>query len=231
MRAWCACACAFLGPRPRHTEVPRLGVELELWLPACITSRAATRHLPDPSHICHLNHSSRPPRLLSPIEQGQGSTLYPHGCYRWGLNLLSHKGNFLTWFWAAPLPAEARALQSEGSGVFLLICLCFAVLAPCPYSVHLLNVQRWMWQNRCVRASRPTFFISCPLNTLFMPSSVLLITKKLFVGQKRGEFFCYCYCRKQTRRPWPKCQIRCWGSKKICSVRTAGIFQTERLTM
>ena len=39
----------FLGPHPRHMEVPRLGVELELQLPANTTA-TATQYL---SHICN----------------------------------------------------------------------------------------------------------------------------------------------------------------------------------
>ena len=43
----------FLGPHPRHMEVPRLGVQSELQLPA-YTPATATG---DPSHICDLHHS------------------------------------------------------------------------------------------------------------------------------------------------------------------------------
>ena len=43
----------FLGLPPRHMEVPRLGVALELWLPAYSTATAT----PDPSCICDLHHS------------------------------------------------------------------------------------------------------------------------------------------------------------------------------
>ena len=38
----------FLGPYPWHMEVPRLGVELELQLPAYTTATAT----PDLSHVC-----------------------------------------------------------------------------------------------------------------------------------------------------------------------------------
>ena len=38
----------FLGPHPRHMEVPRLGVQSELQLMAYATATAT----PDPSHIC-----------------------------------------------------------------------------------------------------------------------------------------------------------------------------------
>ena len=45
----------FLGLYPRHREVPRLGVESELHLPAHPTATAP----PDPSRICDLHHSSQ----------------------------------------------------------------------------------------------------------------------------------------------------------------------------
>ena len=44
---------SFLGLNPRHMEVPRLGVESEVQLPAN-TRATATR---DPSHLCDLHHS------------------------------------------------------------------------------------------------------------------------------------------------------------------------------
>ena len=40
---------------PQHMEVPRLGVKLELQLPAYATAIAT----PDLSGICHLHHSSQ----------------------------------------------------------------------------------------------------------------------------------------------------------------------------
>ena len=53
----------FLGPLPRHMEVPRLGVESELQPPA-YTRATATR---DPSRVCNLHHSSRQRRILNPL--------------------------------------------------------------------------------------------------------------------------------------------------------------------
>ena len=50
------CLLSFLGPHPQHMEVPRLGVQSELQLPAY--ARAMTT--PDPSHVCNLHHSSHP---------------------------------------------------------------------------------------------------------------------------------------------------------------------------
>ena len=60
----------FLGPHP-HMEVPRLGVESELQLPAYITATA----MQGPSHICDLHHSSRQHRILNPLSEARDRTL------------------------------------------------------------------------------------------------------------------------------------------------------------
>ena len=52
----------FLGPYLRHKEVPRLGVESELQLPAC-TKATAVR---DPSRVCDLHHSTWQRWILKP---------------------------------------------------------------------------------------------------------------------------------------------------------------------
>ena len=44
------------GLHPQHMDIPRLGVESELQLPAYATATATT--MPDLSHICDLYHSS-----------------------------------------------------------------------------------------------------------------------------------------------------------------------------
>ena len=45
---------SFLGPHLQHTEIPRLGIKLELQLLAYTPAIA----MPDPSYICDLYHSS-----------------------------------------------------------------------------------------------------------------------------------------------------------------------------
>ena len=55
---------AFLGLYPLHMEIPRLGVELELQLPAYTIATAML----DLSHICNLSCH------LQPTEQGQDQT-------------------------------------------------------------------------------------------------------------------------------------------------------------
>ena len=51
----------FLGPHLKHVEVPRLGVRLELQVPAYATATASQ----EPSHVCNLHHSSQQCRILT----------------------------------------------------------------------------------------------------------------------------------------------------------------------
>jgi len=51
-------------------EVPRLGVELELQLPAYVIATA----MPDPSHVCDLHHSSRQRQILNPLSEARDRT-------------------------------------------------------------------------------------------------------------------------------------------------------------
>ena len=59
----------FLGPNPRHTEVPRLGLESELQLSA-YTTAVVTQ---DPSSICDL-HSSQRCRIPNPLSEARDQT-------------------------------------------------------------------------------------------------------------------------------------------------------------
>ena len=60
----------FLGLQIQHMEVPRLGVELELQLPA-YTMATAT---PDLSRICNLHLSSQQCRVLDPLSEARDQT-------------------------------------------------------------------------------------------------------------------------------------------------------------
>ena len=60
----------FLRPYSRHMEVPRLGVESELELPACATPTV----MRDLSHVCHLHHSSRQCWILNPLSEVKDQT-------------------------------------------------------------------------------------------------------------------------------------------------------------
>ena len=56
----------FLGLHPPHMEVPRLGVESDLWLPAYTTVTAMWGL----SHICDLHHSSpQHHQILNPLSR------------------------------------------------------------------------------------------------------------------------------------------------------------------
>ena len=67
-------------------EVPRLGVESELQLPAIATATS------DPSHICDLQCSSWQHRILNPLSEARDQTHVLMDS-SWALNPLSHNGN------------------------------------------------------------------------------------------------------------------------------------------
>ena len=54
-----------LGLHSWHTEVPRLGVQLELQLPAYTTATATW----DPSQVCKLHHSSWQRQIPNPLSE------------------------------------------------------------------------------------------------------------------------------------------------------------------
>ena len=60
----------FLEPHPWHTEVPRLGVQLELQLPAYTTAIAT----PELSCICDLHHGSRQRRIHNLLSKARDGT-------------------------------------------------------------------------------------------------------------------------------------------------------------
>ena len=88
----------FLGPHLQPVEVPRVGVSLELQLPAYATATA----MPDPSHICDLHHRLWQHRILNPLNKARDRTPILMDPSR-VLNPLSHHGNseccfnILTW--------------------------------------------------------------------------------------------------------------------------------------
>ena len=55
---------------PQHMEVPRLGVEFELYLMAYATARAMW----DPSQVCIIYHSSQPHLILKPLSKARDQT-------------------------------------------------------------------------------------------------------------------------------------------------------------
>ena len=66
----CFLSFVFLGLHLRHTEVPRLGINSELQLPAYTTAKA-TR---GPSHVCDLHHSSHQLWILNPPSETRDRT-------------------------------------------------------------------------------------------------------------------------------------------------------------
>ena len=68
------CCCffcfVFLGPNLWHTQVPRLGVKLELQLPVYTTATA----MPDPGRVCNLHHTSWQGQILNPLSEARDRT-------------------------------------------------------------------------------------------------------------------------------------------------------------
>ena len=64
---------SFLGLHLWHMQVSRLGVELELQLPAYTTATATQ----DPSRGCHLPLSSRQRQILNPLSEARNA----HRCW------------------------------------------------------------------------------------------------------------------------------------------------------
>ena len=60
----------FLGPHPWPMDIPRLGVEWELHLPAYTTATAT----PDPSYVCDLHCSSQQRWILNPLSEAKDWT-------------------------------------------------------------------------------------------------------------------------------------------------------------
>ena len=80
--------CFFLlGLHSQHMDVPRLGVQSELYLPDYATATATL----DLSCVCDPHHSSRQCWILNPLSKSRDRTLHPHR-YKSG-SLLSHNGN------------------------------------------------------------------------------------------------------------------------------------------
>ena len=62
--------CFCFEPHLQHVEFPRLGLKLELQLPAYATA-TATRDL---SHVCDLQHSSWQRQILNPLKEARDRT-------------------------------------------------------------------------------------------------------------------------------------------------------------
>ena len=110
----------FLGPHLQYTEVPRLGVELELQLPAYTTDRA----MRDSSCICDLHPSSWQCQILNPLSGARDGTCVlmhprwapyrelqrelPNDCFR--LDCLSFEGRrlLISFQWYIPSRALSR---------------------------------------------------------------------------------------------------------------------------
>ena len=69
IQGFCLFIWGFLGPHLGHMEVPRLGVQSELQLPAYTTATATA--MPDPSYVCNLGHSSWQCQILNLLSKAR----------------------------------------------------------------------------------------------------------------------------------------------------------------
>ena len=76
-----------LGPHLWYMEIPSLGVESELQLPACTTATA----MQEPSRVCDPHHSSCQRQILKPPSGARDQTHLLIDT-SWVLNPLTYKG-------------------------------------------------------------------------------------------------------------------------------------------
>ena len=109
----------FIGLHPQHMEVPRLGVKLELRLPAYTRATATV----DPRCICDLHHSSQQCWILFPLIEARDPTrVLMHTSqihYCWATMELSH----LCHSWLLYFLLHFNFFQV----VFLCFLLCFSM--------------------------------------------------------------------------------------------------------
>ena len=106
---FCFVLSYFLGPQMQHVQVPRLGIELKLHLPAYIIATAT----PDPSYVCDLHCSWRQCRIINPLKPGIKPTS------SWilvRLFSLSHNGNSKASFKRSADTELGRDLHNHFSG-------------------------------------------------------------------------------------------------------------------
>ena len=84
----------FLGLHPQHTEVPRLGVELEVY-PLAYTT---VTEMPDLSHICDLHYSSWQFQVLNPVSKDRDQTFILMDTMQIHFHWAIHDGNSKAFF-------------------------------------------------------------------------------------------------------------------------------------
>ena len=102
----------FLGPHSRHMEVPRLGVESELQLPASTTATT----MADLSHICNPYKSSQQHWIPDPLSEARDrthilmNTSRIHFCYTMMGTPITFKTLYFSLFFFLKTPAIASYL-------------------------------------------------------------------------------------------------------------------------
>ena len=146
----------FLGPHLRHMEVPRLGVQSELQLPAYSTATA----MGDPSLVCNLHHSSQQYRIPNPLSKTWDRTynlmdtgqihfhcttkgtpriflsyIIPEGYFHWTLIFFSTM-QMLFHFLLASIILMSNQPAIQITGLLLIYCFCLAGFQNFLFSFH-----------------------------------------------------------------------------------------------
>ena len=94
----------FLGPHPKHMEVPRLGVKSELQLSAWATATATL----DSKHICELQRSLLQCQILNPLIEARERTVFSRTVHQ-VLNPLSRNKN----------SSKVKFLREDATGLLI----------------------------------------------------------------------------------------------------------------
>ena len=114
-------------------EIPRLGVQSELQLPAYTTATAT----PDPSHVCDLHHCSQQCRILNPLSKARNWICIlidtSQICFHWAMTgtprVSFNKKSKLPIFqgWGITFYTHDRLTKLKDTGLNFLISLFFQV--------------------------------------------------------------------------------------------------------
>ena len=160
-------------------EVPRIGVELELQLPAYTTATAML----DPSWVCNLHRSSQRCWILNPLIEAREQTHVLLGT-SWFVNHWDTTGTPLLHILKLVLKFFIMRLNH---GKDRILCSCFGCLLRLPWEGCPLSFWKTVFLDQCWNFScLDSSYLFAQNNTLFSGSEV--------VGKKSFFFFFFNGC-------------------------------------